>query len=64
MARIILNVLAILAALTAAFYQFYLKDLLLLLGYNRLVTPIGNEKCQEIPTLRACESEHISLISS
>jgi len=60
MARIILNVLAILAALTAAFYQFYLKDLL----YNRLITPIGNEKCQKIPTLRACESEHVSLVGS
>ena len=59
-----LNVLAILAALTAAFYQFYLKDLLLLLGYNRLITPIGNEKCQKIPTLRACESEHVSLVGS
>ena len=52
--------LAILAALTAAFYQFYLKDLL----YNRLITPIGNEKCQKIPTLRACESEHVSLVGS
>ena len=61
MARIMLNVLAILAALTAA---FYLKDLLLLLGYNRLITPIGNEKCQKIPTLRACESEHVSLVGS
>lgn len=55
MARIILNVLAIVAALAAALHQFYLKDLFLFLGYNRLVVPIGNERCQKISTLRACE---------
>lgn len=55
MARIILNALAVLAALAAAFYQFYLKDMLVILGYNRVVQRIGNERCQKVPGLRACE---------
>jgi hypothetical protein len=54
-----LNVLAVLAALAAAFYQFYLKEMLFILGYNRVLESVGNKNCQKIPDLRACESTFI-----
>ncbi|KXN90880.1 Serum paraoxonase/arylesterase 2 [Leucoagaricus sp. SymC.cos] len=55
MARMVFNALAVLAAIAAAFYQFYLKDVLVLIGYNRVIEPIGNKDCHHIPELRACE---------
>lgn len=60
MSRIGLNVLGLLAVIAAAAYQFYLKDFLLVIGFNRVIEPLGNNNCQKIPELRACESESAS----
>jgi len=55
MARVTLNVLGFLAAIAAAAYQFYIKDFLLIIGHNRVVESLGNDNCQKVPELRACE---------
>ncbi|XP_006460698.1 hypothetical protein AGABI2DRAFT_185052 [Agaricus bisporus var. bisporus H97] len=55
MSRIALNFFVVLLAITAGIYQFYIKDLMILLGYNRIVESIGNENCRKVPELKACE---------
>jgi hypothetical protein len=57
MARMVFNALALLAALAAALYQFHLKDILVILGHNRVAGFANNKNCRKIPELRACESE-------
>jgi hypothetical protein len=55
-----------LVAVLAAFYQLYLKDALATSGIypNRSVEAIGNDNCEVVKGLEACESnflEHIVL---
>ncbi|KAF8160653.1 hypothetical protein B0H34DRAFT_795541 [Crassisporium funariophilum] len=55
--RVLLNVLVVLFAIAAGFYQIYLKPLLFTMGYspNRVITAKGNGHCKTIPELKACE---------
>lgn len=57
MARAVLNVLALLLPIAAGVYQFYIKDFLVIVGYNRIVESIGNKNCHKAPELKACESK-------
>lgn len=45
-------------AIFAGFYQLYVKDLLALSGIypSRVVEAIGNENCETVKGLEACES--------
>ncbi|KAF9449175.1 serum paraoxonase/arylesterase [Macrolepiota fuliginosa MF-IS2] len=49
------NIIALFAALLAAVYQFWFKEVLLIAGYNRVVESVGNKNCRKVPDLRACE---------
>jgi hypothetical protein len=62
MSRIILNLFVVLLAIAAGIYQFYVKDLLNIIGYNRSVESIGNKNCQKVPELKACEGKYILLL--
>lgn len=47
---------ALVAALLAAYFQFYVKPVLIIAGYNRVLQPVGNDNCHTVPDLNACES--------
>ena len=47
---------ALVAALLAACFQFYVKPVLTIAGYNRVLQPVGNDNCHIVPDLEACES--------
>ncbi|KAF7782217.1 hypothetical protein Agabi119p4_1593 [Agaricus bisporus var. burnettii] len=55
MSRIAINLFVVLLAIAAGIYQFYVKDLLMVLGHNRIVESIGNQNCRKVPALKACE---------
>ena len=47
---------ALVAGLLAAGFQFYVKPVLTIAGYNRVPQPVGNDNCHTVPELKACES--------
>lgn len=56
MARLIFNIIIALVAIAGGVYQFYLKPILTVSGYGRVVESIGNMNCIAVPELKACES--------
>ena len=57
MTKLLLPIVAALAAVLAGFYQFSLKPKLTVLGIGRVVEPVGNTKCKVYKDAEACESE-------
>ena len=52
----LITVLVALAAVLAGYYQFHLKETLKIMGFGRVIAPVGNTHCKTIPE-PACESE-------
>ncbi|KAF5370703.1 hypothetical protein D9758_002025 [Tetrapyrgos nigripes] len=55
MASTLITILVLLVAIAAGLYQFYGVPLLTVIGYWRVVQPIGNTDCTTVPELKACE---------
>jgi len=53
--RVAGSLLALLLAMLAGFYQFNLKYTLTNAGVWREVKPVGNDKCEVVKSLKACE---------
>ncbi|KAF8160654.1 hypothetical protein B0H34DRAFT_697546 [Crassisporium funariophilum] len=51
----LLNSIAILIAVVGGSWEFFVKPRLALLGYGRVLEPIGNTDCKKIQELSACE---------
>lgn len=46
-----------LAAIVGGYYQFSLKERLKILGYGRVIVPVGNVQCTAYLDAKACESK-------
>lgn len=57
MTRVILTIVAALAAVLAGFYQISLKPKFTVLGEGRVIEPVGNTKCKVYKEVEACESK-------